>query len=470
MRSITLTAMAAVIILSTTSIRAQHHTVRFFTSSGSPIRVNTLAFSPDGTLLAVSTKNGKTSLVRTSDGDIQYQHDLAPFSMTFTADGSHLFMLAPRNTQLLDVTNHRVSHIVLKVPKGYLGFALEIRSGKLLVKSITSGGPAAESGDIKVDDELVAVTSNGTRRSLLGQSIENSLAALAGPPGTPITLHVVRPGELAESKVTLRRQPANQVDGRFEFEASKEAATAPHVCVAFVEGKSFVLFDAANGNALSSLMPVDVRSAGQYTVSPDGRFFGLVAEGRKSSREMAVEIFDVAKQERILHAPLPERNFFDAAFTPDGKSFLIGSRDRIQILPLDSGRFAKHLSLSVRPPTAEASIKTNTPSRGSTASAAKAAAAKEVGPFPDSWTGANRRLLSCFAVSPAGVVAIGSPTGSVELWSLNKGIQIDTVLESATGREQAHVERIEFSPSGKWLSFYVRGTLHVVKTPAIVGD
>lgn len=103
MRSIAVATMAVVFVLSsTTSTRAQHHTFRFFTSFGSPIGVNTIAISPDNKLLAISTKNGKTSLISISDGQIQYEHKLAPFSMNFNADGSHLLMIAPRDTQAIE--------------------------------------------------------------------------------------------------------------------------------------------------------------------------------------------------------------------------------------------------------------------------------------------------------------------------------------------------------------------------------
>jgi hypothetical protein len=372
-------------------------------------------------------------------------------------------MLAARDTQLLSIGDKQVSRVAWQVPKGFLGFALEVRNGKLLIKSTTPGAPAAESGDIHVGDELVGVTSEGRRQNLLGQSIENALAALAGPIGTPVTLHMIRAGQVDESNVTLRRQRAHQVDGQLQFPAPTEASTAPRVCIGFVKG-SFIVLDAAGGDVLSALMPVDIQAAGQNDVSPSGRYFGLVAAGRDNSRDMAVEIFDIAKQERIVHAPLPERSFIDAAFSPDGKQFLVGSQDRLQVLDLETGRFGDPFFFSWRPVTPRVATRREEPAGGTTAGAAAAAVADEVGPvLGRSQTRAPRQLLSCFAVAPGGVVAVGSPAGSVELWSLKDGLLIETPLEAGNSRNQQAVECIAFSPAGEWLAFYVGGTLHVKK-------
>lgn len=458
-------ATATTIVLLTTSAGAQHHTIRFFTSSGSPIAAHCLVFSPDSQTVAVSTKDGKSSLVDTGSGELQYQHELAPFTMNYSADGSRLFMLASRATQLLNIADRQVSRVTWQVPKGFLGFALETRNGKLLVKSMTPGGPAAESGDIQVGDELVAISSEGKDRNLLGQSVENALAALGGPIGTPITLRVIHSGEVAESRITLRRQRSRQVKGQLTFDAPTGAASAPRTCIGFVNG-SFIVLDAASGDVLSALTPVDVQAAGQNDVSPDGRYFGLVAGGRENSREMAVEIFDIARQERVLHVSLPERSFIDAAFSPDGKQFLVGSQDRLQVLDLDEGRFVEPFFFSWRPAPPRAVARREEPAGGTPAAAAAAAVADEVGPvLGRSRTRAPRQLLSCFAVSPAGTVAVGSPTGTVELWSLKEGTLIDQPLKAGGPRDQHAVECIAFSPSGDWLAFYGGGTLHVLKVP-----
>src|SRR5690606_34115735 len=123
-------------------VSAQHHTVRFFSQFGRPLVVNDLAFSPDGRMVALSTQDGKTSVVSTDSGEILLQHKLAPFSLAFTPDSGGLFMIAQWGTELLDLSSRQVGKIAWQVPQGKLGIGLESRSGKLLLSDLTLGGPA----------------------------------------------------------------------------------------------------------------------------------------------------------------------------------------------------------------------------------------------------------------------------------------------------------------------------------------
>lgn len=75
-----------------TAAQAQHHTVRFFSTSGKPLAVNDLVFAPDGRRIAISTQDGKTTIVGTAEGEILLQHPLGPFSLAFSPDSSSLLM------------------------------------------------------------------------------------------------------------------------------------------------------------------------------------------------------------------------------------------------------------------------------------------------------------------------------------------------------------------------------------------
>jgi WD40 repeat protein len=463
-----LTAILIANLVGGKSVSAQHHTFRYFTTSGSPIGLHELVVSPDSKWVAISTKDGKTSLVSTADGEIKHQHPLEPFSLNFSGDSTRLLMVSQRGTQLLNLANRQASHVRWQIPLGYLGFALESKNGKLLVKSLTEGGPAATGGDLLVGDELIGITVGSTRRNLLGQTVEAALQALQGPLGSPVTLHVVHAGRAATTNIELVRQRATQVDGKLQFGAPTDAGSSPQVCVSFTE-KNFVLLDAASGDVLSLFAPREIQSAGQYAISPDGKYFALVARDLLNSRDMAVELFDVAKQERVTYSPLPYPSFSDAEFSPDGKSFIVASQDRLQIMPLDTRSFAEPFYFSWRPePVADNQDDESTASQSSpfpetTAGKARAAVEKEVGPvMRRSQLQAPRDLVACFALSVNGVVAIGTPTGCVELWSLRDGSQIAEVFTSDSDRAR-EVEAIAFSPSGDWLTFYGDGTLHIMK-------
>ena len=72
----------------------------------------------------------------------------------------------------------------------------------------------------------------------------------------------------------------------------------------------------------------------------------------------------------------------------------------------------------------------------------------------------GKRVVEKFAVSTRGILATGSPFGQVKLWDLASGKFLESMPLAKD--EDDGIERIAFSPDGKWLAYYGTGVLHLV--------
>ena len=81
---------------------------------------------------------------------------IAPFTVAFSRDSSQVLMASNRYTQAMNLTTGAIANIRWQLPTGLLGVTLEEQAGKLLIKSVSSGGPA-EIAEIKPGSELLAV-------------------------------------------------------------------------------------------------------------------------------------------------------------------------------------------------------------------------------------------------------------------------------------------------------------------------
>ncbi len=181
--------------------------LRFHSDSGSPLKLNKMVFSPDGTQLAASIGD-RVHIIDCVAGDILFDVQFAPFRLSFTPDGQKLLMMDSR-TRILDLVSRKVEKIPIMIPSGKLGFSLERQQGKLLVKSIAEGSAAADSGRVAIGDELTAKVSKRNETRLIGKSVEQAYDALRGPAGTPVGLKIIPRGARQVERVDLRRR-ANQ--------------------------------------------------------------------------------------------------------------------------------------------------------------------------------------------------------------------------------------------------------------------
>ena len=151
-----------------------HHTIRFVYDSGSAKAIRCMTFSPDGKTLAISTSGSRVTFVRVKDGEIVKEYQASPFSMGYSQDGSRIFMVSEQRFLLLDTKRLTPLKFDNTWEPGFVGILLEKRNGKILIESLSAGGPVEKLETIRAGDELVGVGQGkaGNIRSVIGKSVQ----------------------------------------------------------------------------------------------------------------------------------------------------------------------------------------------------------------------------------------------------------------------------------------------------------
>jgi WD40 repeat protein len=428
-----------------------HHTLRF-RAGGSPQTLNVMAFSPDGQTLAASLSGGKTVFVRTRDGEIVGSYDGSPFVLAYTRDGSRLLLASDTGFVSLDANRHAAVPLPssnLSREDGYTGLSLEQRNGKLTVAGMSPNSPAAKLGSIQIGDELVGVGDGvgGPITNVIGSSVEDVRKLIIGPAGTSVRLKVIPKGRTKAGVHAIRRQPIRKTDLGFEFLPVPTAIIHDNVLLHMDSVDRHVLRDAKTGRVVATLTPEAVNNAGQYAISADASRFAIVARQRGHSDKSGIEVFRIASGEREFYVPYAG-TWRKMCFTSDGSKLLIGSRDSIEILDLTTKAFADSWRLAPEKKKEKKTI-------ASPAAAPLNAAGEIMASEPEPTWG-----LKQIAASAKGVVAIAESGGAVRLGDLGRREMLQ-VIEPAEG-ERRGAEGLAFSDDGKWLAYYVAGTLHLV--------
>jgi len=285
---------------------------------------------------------------------------------------------------------------------------------------------------------------------------------LAGPPGTSITLRMIPKGTTVSVDVVLRREGATKNGERYTFREFRGGPSA-QTCF-FVSRSSYVLLDANTGHLVSVFRPLDCKLNGPNAVSPDGRLFALAANlvdpAKGGSSGLALEVFDVATQEQTHFASLDVQTIHELRFTPDSGKVLIGDSDRIAVYDLHESRFTEPVLIGFDPHEAEKqSIE------------AKKKGRPAIGPkeryYDPSIVQARETLLSSFDVSADGsMVAVGSPHGQCSLYSTTEHRCLATI--GGRTEEWASAEETTLSPDGRWVAYFVEGTLNIVSVRELI--
>ncbi len=451
MNRLTLAAVVVFSFVATDRATAQHNTVRFFTPSG-PKEVDQLAFSPRGDLLAVAVRSGPLTFVDPASGDVSRSIEFAPFTMAFSGDGAQLLGVSENRTKFIDARDGGERNVVWTVAKGHLGVTLKERAGKLLIDALAPGSPAADSELLHVGDELVGIIDSGSEESMLGKDIPAALKALSGPAGTLIVMRVVPKGKIKSVDVELRRRPA-KIDGEhMEFEDLR-TASSPNACIVATT-RSLVVLDANSGAPVSVIEPKQVELIGMNCISPDGRLMALVARRHKhrdNRPNLGFEIFDVQRQEPTHFDVIDAQGVNGVRFSPDSKQLLIATYDRVDVYDLERKAYSPPILIGFDP-AAHAPKKEDPPLID---------VRPDIGNIGTTRVSAPRRLLNCFDMSPDGkMVAIVSDDGQCQLWSTERHERLATIGEPV--EKNPGLNRVTFSPDGKWVAYFVAGTLNVV--------
>lgn len=460
----------AVLCVLAATAAGQHHTARFANSTGYILQVERILFAPNSFYLAAAVDDGSLCLFHVDTGRELKKLALRPLAMAFNPKGYQLFAVGSERSALIPVDDRPAIDARWQLPYGYLGITFTQNAGKILVERMAPGGPAAASGQLHVGDEVVAVVVSGKDLSVIGRTISEVLQRLAGMAGTMATMRVVPQGGVEPTTIALRRANGVKQNGEIKFLPPRAYASPQSLVVRWED--ALVVLDAQDGMPISSVQPVDIEPFGLQTFSPDGTLLAVTAHRLHQVRgepELAVEIHDVARQQRIAFATIDATNILDQRFSPDGRRLLWGLKDRILVYDLAKRAMAAPVLIGFDPARYQPQPRRKASESGSPLtdvtdrlrgySDESAAAPNE---YPE-------QLLASFDVSPDGkLVAVGSCHGEVRLFSTSEHKELAKVGERTN--EEVRVRPVAFSPDGKWLAYYLQGTLHWQTLAGVLRD
>lgn len=446
-----------VLLVGVTWVRANvprsHYTLRYVTSSGYPQRYYGLEFSPNSAQLAMSV-GGNVDLINVPAGRINGQLKGYPFSLTYTQSGDKLYMISSSKGVLIDTRTRSELTARHDRQPGLIGVTIDKQAGKLLFVAVDPSGPLAKVEGIGVGDELVGVGEgpNGRISSVTGRSVQDVIKRITGPAGTYLRLKILPHGVFGEEHaktVLLRRQPVRVQNGRPQFVPFSETAVQENVAWCIVSERH-EFRSAATGTPFAHIVPIDVQHKGQYAISPDQSRFAIVAPRIDDRSKNAVEVYDIATQQRICYVPMRVEGYSDICFMPDNNRVLVATWNTIQMVDTDRGELSGAMHLGARPKNGFAK---NAP--GGLGSAAMIAAMDD---FAYSASNADKQLAHQIAVSSKGIVAVSNAWGGVSLWDPDQ----DVMLLKLPKNPEVKADAVKFSPDGGWLAYHIQGVLHLV--------
>ncbi len=438
-----------------------HFTFRYLTDYGSPQTYNTLAFSPDSSQIAVSVA-GNVDFIDCASGRVTGQFKSSPFSVTYTRDGSKIYMISQYESLLLDTLTGAKLKTQFELTPGYVGLGLESQSGKLLIKQITPGGPAAKADGLSVGDELIGFSEgrNGEMYDLTGRSVKDAIERMKGTAGTYFRIRVLPRGTFSENDARvhlLRRNEMKQSGAGNTYIEPAPAIINDNLAWCVYERKH-QFRDPKTGTPLVNLETIDINNVGLYAVSPDQKRFAVVARSKQDSSINAVEVFDLATQDRLAYVPMVKDSYYDISFAADNNRVLVATYDSIEVVDTEQQKLVNRLTLGYVPPKE----KKKKGGGGVSASVVQAAADYFASGSSDDER-APYQLVAKLAVSKNNIVATADRRGAVKLWDLETG----SLLHELPKTPNEDTEVIQFAPNGKWLTYLIEGVLHVVDVAAI---
>ncbi len=435
-----------------------HHTLRYLTTGGySEQNMRTIGFSPDSSQIVFSV-GGKLDFIDPHLGRITGQHEARPFTAVYTRDGSRIYMISEYEATLLDtLTGTKINATFHRTP-GYIGLEIEEQSGKLLVQGIRADGPASKVEGLKVGDEIVGYAQgrNGYMINVTGWKRQDLLDRLQGTAGTYLQLKVLPKGKFGDDNAkiyTIRRLPGESKNNSFTFKPFTPAIIDDNLAWC-ISDDHHEFRSAATGLPVARLQTIDVDNVGQYAISPDQTKFAIVARPKENSKTNAVEVFDIATQDRLAYIPMVLGTFNDIEFCADNNRVLVSTYDTVEVCDVAKSKLVGRLDLGWKPPEEKEEEGEAYGDAGVVVGASQDRAA-----FSE--RDKNRspvQLVSELAVSSRGIVATGDGMGNLKLWDLNSG----ELLKELPKNPEKHLDALLFSPDGKWLVYFIHGVLHIV--------
>ena len=400
--------------------------------------VQTLAFSPDGRLLASGATDaaihlwevGSGRVVRTLQG-----HELTVTSLAFSADGRTLASGGMDQTiRIWEIETGRLRQTMLTDDKAvYRGLVLMALHPD--ARTLASGGEITKLWDATTGRELRTLRGRYTDRP------SPDLAIAFSPDGKT----------LAVSGRMLAL--LDSATGQVRWETRPPDGITPESLVFSPDGKTLVgtgaaitFWEATTGRELRSLPDA---SDGKLAFSPDGK---LLLAANNDVKEFALLLLDAATGESVRKLTGHTSPITSIAFSADGRTLASGRRtniarpDTIKLWDTSTGQMVRTLSGNQNA--------VNDVAFSGDGRTLLAGAGIEIRLW-DATTGQlirlikdNPRQADALAISPDGLtLASGDRNGSIKLWDAKTGQSTHLLRGHATG-----VYALAFSPDGKVLA------------------
>ena len=465
-----------------------HHTIRY---PKQPY-VEALVYSPDGSQLALSLTQrfGRSrrgvDFIDVAAGRKTATHTRdAPFSMAYSKDEEIICMISQTRQVRLDTLTGtelpaKSASSQAAAKPGKVGIVFEEVSGKVLIKSLDEGSPAKDSGKINVGDELVGVA-DGRHRGFvnaIGMNVAGVKKWLAGDAGKEVRLRLLPKGVFDEDEATevvlVRREKI--WDGTvWRFKETEDIAIDENALWC-IRGGYYEIVNAKTGQTIAKLQTVDIENGGKLVLSQDQKRCAFWAE-RKDDKGYAVEVFDIASQERIAFLPCVEESFYNLDFDATGDFVLVGTHQTVEVGNIEEQRFVGTLTLGWEPTEEDLAkekeskaeykriMESQLPSL-----AIKAQAMRYAGYRPFNAKRAKHVLVRDKAVSSKNIMATVEAYGVTNLFDVHSGqllAKVPTNKIEGMGYNRAGRVDVKFSPDGNWLSLYLEDMLHIIDVSEI---
>jgi WD40 repeat protein len=438
-----------------------YESIRFFDKNSKPLKLNSCVVSPDGRYLAANLgESAGFSIVDIPAMELVGRYGgWSYFALAFSPDSHRVLGIGGyAGSNLLDLASRNIRKLSLDESPGHVGIVLESKNGKLLVAGLQEGSAASADGTIQVGDELIAI--NRGRKptlfddedawsSLVGRSVADAGKAITGPPGTWIRLRHLRKGSSKPLEAALqRRWPDRVVRPRVESSRS--------LCKAVNRG-AFVFRAAPSGAEYAYLMLQDVEARGQGDTSPDGEYFSFVGRTRKG-RKFAVEVHGLYEGAIKASLPFSQSNYCELHFSADSRKVLVGTRDSIEVLDVDSANWESPVPLVPAGERDGGKVVSRRIPLGLGFPGDLYTTVPEV-------VYSKPAALTAFASSATGLVAVASEQGDVVLFDLPSRARIGQIGDKVLG---APAEFVDFTPNGKHLVAFAKGVLHIFSVDGLI--
>lgn len=406
----------------------QPSSLKFTAKSAYSRTFKSLAVSPDGSRIALCAGN-QIHLIDTVSKRVMKQTPGDPFTLRYSADGTRLYGIGTGRNYLFDQNlNELRADSGVRTP-GYVGISVNTIERRLILSTVSPGGPVAALSKVHVGDELVAVGEGRRGRADRVSSVRKALERLKGPVGTWVQLEIIHAGTTAPKTYQVQRWSANRHGQSLSFNGPPSITIKTQLLNCTRNNRHD--FDVIpTGKTLTSITPIDIGMPGPTALSRDSKRFAVLSR-MSDGNGKAVEVFDIASGERLAFIAYQGSGLTEIAFSSDGDEVYAASVDSIEVMDIARAQTVArlHIDQRAKPQVVQHHISTG-PSR--------------------------YRNAAQLAVASTGEVATGSTTGDIRFWDIKAGKQLLKIANSP----ESPVLDIKFSDGGSMAMWFTGDTLY----------